>query len=83
MSDRQEGLTETEITAVRDHFAPTPTTIGETETGAKYVVAMGRDEDGEIETRTVCRERGRLGVLDTVGRPVAEGESLEAILATT
>ena len=40
---------------------------GETETGARYVVAMREGPDG-LETRTVCRERGQLAVLDTEGR---------------
>ena len=81
MSTQHEGLTATEITAVRDHFDPTPTETGRTETGARYVVAMGRDEDGGRDTTTVCRERGQYAVLNTEGRAVVEGENLEEILA--
>ena len=81
MTTQQEGLTESEITAIQDHFAPIPTETGRTETAATYVVAMGQDEDEELKTTTVCRERGRLAVLDSVGHPVAEGGSLEEVLA--
>ena len=81
MTTQHEFLNEAEIEAVQAHFSPTPTETGRTETGAEYVVAMGTDEDGEIETRTVCRERGQYAVLDTVGRPVAVGESLREVLA--
>ena len=81
MTTLQEGLTDAEIAATRAHFAPIPTETGETETGAVFVVAMGRDQDGEIETTTVCRERGRLAVLDNSGEPVAEADSLGEVLA--
>ena len=81
MTKQQEGLTAVEIEAVQAYFAPTPTETGRTETGAVFVVATGRDRDGDQITTTVCRERGRLAVLDTEGHPVAEGERLDDVLA--
>ena len=82
MTTQREGLTETEITATRAHFAPTPTKTRRTETGARYVVAMEDVEVG-VRTRTVCRERGQYAVLDTNGEPVAEGKRLAEVLAAS
>ncbi len=83
MKTQHEGLTETEIATIRDHFAPLSTKTGRAENGARYVIAIGTDEDGALETTTVCRERGRLAVFDTVGRTITEGEVLEAVLAAS
>ncbi len=68
-----EGLTTEEVefaTIILAGLLPeAEVEAGETEDGAKYVVAM-EDRDGELTTRTVCREEGRLAVLDTEGRVV-------------
>ncbi len=54
---------------------------GETEEGARYVVAMREEPDGGLETRTVCCERNRFAILDTNGQPVVEGGSIDTIFA--
>ena len=40
---------------------------GKTDEGSRYVVATRHEPDGELTTRTVCRERGRVAVLGTDG----------------
>ena len=71
-----DGLTEQEAeTAVRDltkNWPDAQVSIRTTKDGVRFVVATQEGAEGEPETRTVCRERGRYVILDTNGCPILE-----------
>ena len=55
-------------------------TTGTAEDGALYVVAIWTEPNGEVETLTINRRRGRYALLNTDGQPVVEADELDMML---
>ena len=81
----QEGLTPDEadaaVTALTVSYPDAKVTTGTDDDGALFVVAIWTEPNGEVETLTVHRRRGRYALLNTDGQPVVEADKLDEMLA--
>ena len=80
----RESLTPDEadaaVTALTVSYPDAKVTTGTAEDGALYVVAIWTEPNGEVETLTINRRRGRYALLNTDGQPVVEADELDMML---